>query len=153
MKITKMYYEAKSLQLAFATEGVILFFLSFYVEQLFLKICIYILSLISLYFMISIIYKLFLLKREIKKDIVVARVINIEYISDITGSGGYRQNFQKYYYGIKIRTKKKTYLYFYKNVLHDDSQFDIYNKLSKQKKIKIVVYKKSNVIKKILTNM
>lgn len=153
MKITKMYYEAKSLQLAFATEGVILFFLSFYVEQLFLKICIYILSLISLYFMISIIYKLFLLKREIKKDIVVARVINIEYISDITGSGGYRQNFQKYYYGIKIRTKKKTYLYFYKNVLYDDSQFDIYNKLSKQKKIKIVVYKKSNVIKKILTNI
>lgn len=153
MKITKMYYEAKSLQLVFATEGVILFFLSFYVGQLFLKICIYILSLISLYFMISIIYKLVLLKREIKKDIVEARVINIEYISDITGSGGYRQNFQKYYYGIKIRTKKKTYLYFYKNVLHDDSQFDIYNKLSKQKKIKIVVYKKSNVIKKILTHI
>lgn len=103
--------------------------------------------------MISIIYKLFLLKREIKKDIVEAKVINIKYISDITGSGGYRQNFCKYYYGIKIRTKKKNYLYFYKNILYDDSPFDIYNKLSKQKKIKIVVYKKSNVIKKILTTI
>lgn len=153
MKISKMYYNSKELALGFSMLGVILFALSFYVDSLALQVIMYIVSFISLCFIMNFIYKIILLKTEIKKDLVVIKVINIIDISDISTNAGYRQNFAKYYYGIKIRSKKNTYLYFYKNILYSDSNFITYNKLSKQKKIKIEVYKKSKVIKRILTNI
>ena len=63
--------------------------------------------------------KILILKKAIKLNQTIIKIIQIKYISDISSIGGYRQNFSKSYYGIKIFSNRKTYLIFYKNILNE----------------------------------
>lgn len=153
MSKVSMYWESSAFPFCLAFIGVMLGIYSIEVENEILKVCLYIISIISLFFLIKIIYKIIILKIEIKKNKTKIVVIEIQEVSDITLNGGARQGFEKQYYGIKIRSKKNKYLYFYSQIYSKESNFTVFNKLQKTKKIKIEVYQKSNVIKKILTNL
>lgn len=100
-----------------------------------------------------IICKILILKKAIKSNKIIIKTIQIKYISDISSIGGYRQNFAKSYYGIKIVSNRKNYLYFYKNIAIEKLEFNIQKKLSNLKKVKVEVYKNTNVIKNVLANI
>ena len=153
MKLTIMYYSYKEKGIAISMLSIFLFIYSFFIDNTFLKIILYIIFVISMVYDFYFICKILILKKTIKTNQTIIKVIPIKYISDISSIEGYRQNFAESYYGIKIISNKKTYLYFYKNILNEKSDFNIYNKLSNLKKVKLEVYKNTNVIKKIFVNI
>ena len=153
MKLTKMYYRSKENGIAISMLSIFLFIYSFFIDSTFLKIVLYIIFVVSMIYDFHFICKILILKKAIKLNQTNIKIIQIKYISDISSIGGYRQNFAKSYYGIKIFSNRKTYLFFYKNILNEKSDFNIYNKILNLKKVKIEVYKNTNVIKKILVNI
>ena len=153
MKLIKMYYKSKEKGIAISMLSIFLFIFSFFIENTFLKILLYTIFVISAIYDFYFICKILILKKGIKSNKTIIKTIQIKYISDISSIGGYRQNFAKSYYGIKIVSNRKNYLYFYKNISNEKSDFNIHKRFSNLKKVKVEVYKSTNVIKKVLANI
>ena len=153
MKISQMYSESKGYKLAISIFGIMLFALTFLEENLLLKIVAYTMLPFCLFYIIFFIYKLTTLKREIKTNSIKIITIEINDLLDIKNFSGIKSPYKHNYYGIKILSKKKSYFYYYKTILHETSNFILFNKLLNQKTIRIEIYKKSRVIKRILTKM
>ena len=153
MKLIKMYYKFKENGIAISMLSIFLFIYSFFIDNTFFKIILYTIFVISMIYDFYFICKILILKKAIKSNKTIIKTIQIKYISDISSIGGYRQNFAKSYYGIKIVSNRKNYLYFYKTILNEKSDFNIHKKLSNLKKVKVEVYKNTNVIKKVLANI
>ena len=153
MKLTKMYYKFKEKGIAISMLSIFLFIYSFFIDNTFFKIILYTIFVISMIYDFYFICKILILKKSIKSNKTIIKTIQIKYISNISSIAGYRQNFAKSYYGIKIVSNRKNYLYFYKNILNEKSDFNIHKKLSNLKKVKVEVYKNTNVIKKVLANI
>lgn len=153
MKLTKMYLKFTENIICLSFLGVLLFVCSFFIESSILKIFSYIALFLSMFCLIYIFYKILMLNYEVKNNVTTIVEITIDNAKDIFSRGGWRQSFSKDYFGIKIVSKKNRYLYFYKKVLNDNSDFSLYNKIENVKKIKIEVYRKSKIIKKIITKL
>lgn len=153
MKLKKMYLKSKENIIGISFLGVLLFVCSFFIESKIFKIFSYILFVISIICLIYIFVKVLIINYEVKKNCTTIKEIPVNSIKNISSTQGYRQQFKKRYFGIKIVFKKDRYLYFYKNVLSGDSDFSLYNKIKNVKKIKIEVYRKSKIIKKIITKL
>lgn len=153
MKLTRLYFKSKENGIAISLFSIFLFAYSFFTDNIFVKIIFYIFFVIAISYDFYFVCKLLILRNKIKRDQTIFKTIQIKYIKNIASIGGYRQNFAKSYYGIKIVSNKKTYLYFYKNILNEKSNFNTYQKVSRLKKVRIEVYKNTNVIKKIFGNI
>ena len=153
MKISQMYSESKGFRLLFSLLGIIVFVISFYNENIIWKILGYTMLPFCIFYIIFYIYKFIQLKIEIKNNSTITLIIEIKDLFDIKTFAGTRSTSKFNYYGIKILSKNKKYYYYYKAILNDNSSFKLFNNLLNQKTIKIEVYKKSRVIKRILTKM
>lgn len=153
MNLIKMYKESKSYFVALNFLGCFIFLINFKIENIVIKIIFYILSFFFFLNIVNFICKILILKKEIKQNITETKIIEVSKINDIVLINGYRRRFEKEYFGITFITKKNKYIFYYKEPLKEDSDFILYNKLLNKDSVKIEFYKKSKVIKKILTKL
>lgn len=153
MKFKKMYVKSIENIIGISFLGVLLFVCSFFIESKIFKIFSYISFVISIICLIYIFVKVLIINYEVKNNCTTIKEISFNSIKDISSTQGYRQQFKKNYLGIKIVSKNIRYLYFYKKVLSEDSDFSLYNKIENVNKLKIEVYRKSKIIKKIITKL
>lgn len=153
MKTTKMYLKSKENVIGFYLFIILFFICSFLIKSIIFEIFCYIMFPISIIYLIYILYKTLTLKYEEKNNITAVIEIVIDKVDDISSICGWRQQFKKNYFGVKIISIKSRYLYFYKKILNTNSDFSLYNRIKNLKKIKIEVYKKSKIIKKIITKL
>lgn len=153
MKLKKMYLKSKENIIGISFLGVLLFVCSFFIESKIFKIFSYILFVISIICLIYIFVNVLIINYEVKNNYTTIKEIPINRVKDISSTQGYRQQFKKNYFGIKIVSKNNRYLYFYKNMLSGNSDCSLYKKIENVKKIKIEVYGKSKIIKKIITKL
>ena len=145
MELYKIYKDYKCWHVAFVFLSCFAFFGSFFLDEIGYKVLIYIFFGVSVCFHAYMEYKFLTFKKEIKNKItkvIEIKVKNIYNMSSSSKSG-------KYYYGYKI----DCYLYFNKNIPYGSNDNKLYRKLIRYKKIRVEVYPKTKVIKKILTNL
>ena len=169
MKLQKMYYYAMTKRLIISWSCMVLSLFLFTIDDLkdkisselilLCKIILILLFFIGLFILLYYIYRKEVLKKNIKINKVITKEVHIIDVNDISIFAGYRNCNKRFYYGIEIKTKVnnkiKSYLFLYKEILTEKSDFTIYYKLEKYKykNIKIEVYENTNVIKKIKTNI
>ena len=164
MRLDKMYINAKTKEMILSMFCSYSFLFVFviddyesigHIERILLKVLLTILLLIGIIDIIYILYRKSVLRKSIKSNKVKTLEVIIKDVQDISILTGYRSENRRDYFGIKIKTKYRTYLLLYKDIHTEKSDFSLYYKLEryKNKKIKIQVYERTNVIKKILTNI